>query len=132
MNNTDINNNKINVNKSFNAINNDKLNNYIIVNNDNININGSNNDEDKEIINDTGRNGNKNGSGNGHFKKIKKRRKAKSVINSVNNDILNVKLDNKQSKFNMKKIFQLNRLNLEKLNDISSSILSTQNKNEEK
>ena len=132
MNNTDINNNKINVNKSFNAINNDKLNNYIIVNNDNININGSNNDEDKEIINDTGRNGNKNGSGNGHFKKIKKRRKAKSVINSVNNDILNVKLDNKQSKFNMKKIFQLNRLNLEKLNDISSSIISTQNKNEEK
>ena len=130
---TDINNNKINANKSFNAINNNKLNNYIIVNNDNININGNNNnDEDKEIINHTERNGNKNGSGNGHFKKIRKKRKAKSVINSVNNDILNVKLNSKESKFNMKKIFQLKKLNLEKLNDISSSILSTQNKNEEK
>ena len=130
---TDINNNKINANKSFNAINNNKLNNYIIVNNDNININGNNNnDEDKEIINHTERNENKNGSGNGHFKKIRKKRKAKSVINSVNNDILNVKLNSKESKFNMKKIFQLKKLNLEKLNDISSSILSTQNKNEEK
>lgn len=132
MNNTDIKNNEINVNKSFNAINNNKLNNYIIVNNDNININGNNNDEDKEIINLTERNGNKNGNGNVHYKKIKKKRKAKSVINAVNNDILRVKLDNKQSKFNMKKIFQLNRLNLEKLNDISSNILSTRNKNEEK
>ena len=64
------------------------------------------------------------------LKKLKKREMLNLlliVINSVNNDILNVKLDNKQSKFNMKKIFQLNRLNLEKLNDISSSILSTQN-----
>ncbi len=32
----------------------------------------------------------------------------------------------------MKKIFQLNRLNLEKINVISSNILSTQDKDEEK
>ena len=117
---------KINDNNNiFNTFNNNNIKNLAIVYNDNINIDGGNN-KTIEIVNHQRKNLNEK------MKKNKKKRHSNSVVHALNNDILDVKIDNQKSKFNMKKIFQLNRLNLEKLNDISTNILSTKNKNEEK
>ena len=124
---------KKNFNESFNKdIDNLKIlsnnnNNEISKNNDIININ--NKEEIKKINNMNYRGRNKNSMNS----KIKKRKvhSVKTMSNdSLNNSIFDI--NNNNVKFNFKNKFQLNKLNLEKLNDISSNILliHDQNKND--
>ena len=113
--------NKNNINKSYEITNKD-MNNFTIINNENINYNGNNNNNngDMSVNNYRGRNTNQRN----------KKKRVNSVVHTLNNDLLNTKYENNnKSKFNMKNIYQLNKLNLEKLNDISSNILSIKNYN---
>ena len=124
---------KKNFNESFNKdIDNLKIlsnnnNNEISKNNDIININ--NKEEIKKVNNMNYRGRNKNSMNS----KIKKRKvhSVKTMSNdSLNNSIFDI--NNNNVKFNFKNKFQLNKLNLEKLNDIISNILliHDQNKND--
>ena len=100
-----------NTNKSLDMIKNN--NSLSIINNENININGNNSGE-FNINNYKLRNEDKKN----------KKRKVNSVVKTLNTDLYFAKIDNKnKSKFNVKNIYQLNKLNLEKLNDISSNLL---------
>lgn len=107
--------NKMNLNTSYDTIYNS--NSLAIINMETININ------DKDNISDLNKN---NFNGNQKLKK----RKINSVVKTINSDILFNKYDyNNKTKFNIKNIYRLNKLNLEKLNNISSSILLVDNKN---
>ena len=112
--------NKNNINKSYDTVN-KEMNNFTIINNENSNYNGNkSNNRDMSINNYKGRNTNERN----------KKKKVKSVVHKLDNDLLNRKYENNnKSKFNMKNFYQLNKLNLEKLNDISSNILSIKNYN---
>ena len=102
-----------NTNKSLDNIKNNSS--LTIINNEKINFNG-NNSGDINMNNFKGKN----------EKNKMKRRKVNSVLKTLNSDLLITKIDknnNNKSKFNIKNIYQLNKLNLEKLNDISSNLL---------
>jgi hypothetical protein len=116
--------NKNNLNQSYDPSIAKELENFNL-NNININFNRNDNVDDDTINNQRERIWNQ---------KIKKR-KINSVVKTFETDsLLNNRYDinNNKSKFNLKNIFQLNKLNLEKLNDISSNILlvNHQNKND--
>jgi hypothetical protein len=117
--------NKNNLNQSYDPFIAKELDN-LNLNNGNINFSRNDNvDNDKFINNQREKSRN-----------LKtKKRKINSVVKTFESDsLLNNRYDinNNKSKFNLKNIFQLNKLNLEKLNDISSNILlvNHQNKND--
>ena len=117
--------NKNNLNQSYDPFIAKELDN-LNLNNGNINFSRNDNVDDDKFIN--------NQREKSRNPKIKKR-KINSVVKTFESDsLLNNRYDvnNNKSKFNLKNIFQLNKLNLEKLNDISSNILlvNHQNKND--
>ena len=117
--------NKNNLNQSYDPFIAKELDN-LNLNNGNINFSRNDNvDDDKSINNQRER----------IWNPKTKKRKLNSVVKTFESDsLLNNRYDanNNKSKFNLKNIFQLNKLNLEKLNDISSNILlvNHQNKND--
>ena len=117
--------NKNNFNQSYDPFISKELDN-LNLNNGNINFSRNDNvDDDKSINNQRER----------IWNQKTKKRKINSVVKTFESDsLLNNRYDanNNKSKFNPKNIFQLNKLNLEKLNDISSNILlvNHQNKND--
>lgn len=117
--------NKNNLNQSYDPFIAKELDN-LNLNNGNINFSRNDNVDDDKFIN--------NQREKSRNPKIKKR-KINSVVKTFESDsLLNNRYDinNNKTKFNLKNIFQLNKLNLEKLNDISSNILlvNHQNKND--
>lgn len=117
--------NKNNLNQSYDPFIAKELDN-LNLNNGNINFSRNDNVDDDKFIN--------NQREKSRNLKTKKR-KINSVVKTFESDsLLNNRYDinNNKSKFNLKNIFQLNKLNLEKLNDISSNILlvNHQNKND--
>jgi hypothetical protein len=117
--------NKNNLNQSYDPFIAKELEN-LNLNNGNINFSRNDNVDDDKFIN--------NQREKSRNLKTKKR-KINSVVKTFESDsLLNNRYDinNNKSKFNLKNIFQLNKLNLEKLNDISSNILlvNHQNKND--
>jgi hypothetical protein len=117
--------NKNNLNQSYDPFIAKELDN-LNLNNGNINFSPNDNVDDDKFIN--------NQREKSRNLKTKKR-KINSVVKTFESDsLLNNRYDinNNKSKFNLKNIFQLNKLNLEKLNDISSNILlvNHQNKND--
>ena len=100
---------KKNINKSCNNFS--KSNSQYFINNENIYIKGINN---KKLR------GNKCNENDKKVKKIK----YNSASKILNNDYLLDKINNNnKKKFNFKNAYQIKKLNLEKLNDISSSLL---------
>ena len=117
--------NKNNLNQSYDPFIAKELDN-LNLNNGNINFSRNDNVDDDKFIN--------NQREKSRNLKTKKR-KINSVVKTFESDsLLNNRYDinNNKTKFNLKNIFQLNKLNLEKLNDISSNILlvNHQNKND--
>ena len=105
--------NKNHLNKSFDM--NHNFNDLVIINKENIKIFAKNNEDSNR---------------NNNFKKIDenknlKKRKVNSIVKKINNGFLITKIENNNNnpKINIKNIYQLNKLNLEKLNDISSNLL---------
>ena len=142
-----------NKNKGINKnLTNETLNRYYYVKNKNKNYLNQSYDPyiAKEVYNLNLNHGNQNFSRNDYFDDEKyinnqrermwnpkmKKRKLNSVVKSFESDsLINNRNDinnNNKPKFNLKNIFELNKLNLEKLNDISSNILlvNHQNKND--
>lgn len=117
--------NKNNLNQSYDPFSSKELDNLNMNNGNNNYSRNDNGDDDKSINNQRERICNPK----------TKKRKINSVVKTFENDsLINNRYDinnNNKSKFNLKNIFQLNKLNLEKLNDISSYILlvNHQNKN---
>ena len=100
---------KKNINKSCNNFS--KSNSQYFINNENIYIKGINN---KKL---------RDNKCNENDKKVKKI-KYNSASKILNNDYLLDKINNNnKKKFNFKNAYQIKKLNLEKLNDISSSLL---------
>lgn len=118
--------NKNNLNQSYDPFSSKELDNLNMNNGNNNYSRNDNGDDDKSINNQRER----------IWNPKTKKRKINSVVKTFENDsLINNRYDinnNNKSKFNLKNIFQLNKLNLEKLNDISSNILlvNHQNKND--
>lgn len=106
----DIKKSKYHLNKSCDM--NDNFNNLTITYTENIKLNAHNKEDFLK----------------NNYRKIKEnkkltKRRVNSVVNKTYNHLLIGKHDKNNTKINLKNIYQLNKLNLEKLNEISSNIL---------
>ena len=119
--------NKNNLNKSYDSLNNDDLDNL----NNLSNINNKNNNA---ILIDLYRENNKYMNNNRGISRnsVIKKRKIHSVVKTLSNDSIYINkfdMSNTRPKFDFKNIIKFNKINLDKLNDISSNILLVQQQN---